>query len=105
MLTFVYGQAQVDGTVALLSLARLRQEYYGLPPRPDLFSARVRKEALHELGHTFGLHHCTDSRCAMALSIRIADIDAKRDKLCNGCAVRLTDRLADLRRAPGATED
>ncbi len=30
-LTFVFGQAQLDGQVAVVSLARLRQEFYGLP--------------------------------------------------------------------------
>ena len=30
-LTFVFGQAQLDGPVAVVSLARLRQEFYGLP--------------------------------------------------------------------------
>jgi len=93
MLTFIFGQAQLDGRAAVVSLARLRPEFYGLPPAPAVLAARLRKETLHELGHTFGLVHCPDPRCAMALSVNIAGIDRKRDDLCRDCAVRLADKL------------
>lgn len=105
MLTFVFGQAQVNGTVALLSLARLRQEYHGLTPCPELFQARVRKETLHELGHTFGLFHCHDADCAMALSINIAGIDAKQDSLCSDCTAQLDNRIREVRLEMGATKE
>src|SRR5512141_1654373 len=71
MLSFVYGQAQLDGPVAVLSFARLRQEFYGLPPNRALFLMRVRKEVLHEVGHTFGLVHCEETICTMSLSTNI----------------------------------
>src|SRR4030067_2522328 len=32
ILTFVFGEAQLDGTVAIVSSARLKQEFYRLPP-------------------------------------------------------------------------
>ncbi len=93
MLTFIFGQAQVDGPAALLSLARLRQEFYGMPARHELMLERARKEIVHELGHTFGLVHCADKQCAMALSINVTNIDIKRDALCGACARNLADRL------------
>ena len=52
VLTFVFGQAQLGGRVAVVSLARLRQEFYGLPPNREVFLERALKEALHETGHT-----------------------------------------------------
>lgn len=94
MLSFVYGQAQLDGAVAVLSLARLHQEFYGLPSQPPLFLVRVRKEVLHEMGHTFGLTHCEDRLCAMALSTNIEQLDTKRGTYCDGCAVLLHDSEA-----------
>lgn len=94
MLTFVYGQAQLDGPVAVVSVARLRQEFYRLPPDPALFGERVAKEALHELGHTFGLVHCADRGCAMSLSSNITQIDAKRGAFCPGCRTLLRERRA-----------
>ena len=91
-LTFVYGQAQLGGRVALISLARLRQEFYGLPPNREVLLQRALKEALHETGHTFGLVHCADRNCAMSLATNIRRIDDKRAEFCAACAARLLRR-------------
>ncbi len=105
MLTFIFGQAQLDGSAAILSLARLRPEFHGLPPQPAVFVQRLRKETLHELGHTFGLIHCPDPGCAMSLSINIAQIDRKQAAMCRDCTARLEDKLETLRRQQGAGEE
>ncbi|MBK8167458.1 MAG: hypothetical protein IPK64_16060 [bacterium] len=97
MLTFIFGQAQVNGPAAILSLARLRQEFHGLPPDGTLYVERVLKEVLHELGHTFGLVHCADRACTMSLSINVTNIDVKRGELCDACADELVRRLRVLR--------
>lgn len=86
MLSFVYGLAQLGGRVAVVSTARLRPEYYGLPPDEELQRIRARKEAVHEAGHLFGLVHCPDTSCAMALSTGIRQLDLKQPSLCAGCA-------------------
>jgi archaemetzincin len=86
MLSFVYGQAQLGGRVAVVSLARLRPEFYGLPPDEELLTIRARKEALHEVGHLFGLVHCPEVNCAMTLSTGIQQLDRKQPSLCAGCA-------------------
>ena len=91
-LTFVYGQAQLGGRVAVISLARLRQEFYGLPPNREVLLQRAWKEAIHETGHTFGLVHCPDRDCAMSLATNIRHIDAKRAEFCAACAARLLRR-------------
>jgi archaemetzincin len=67
MLSFIYGQAQLGGMVAVVSLARLRQEFYGLPADAGLLAWRALKESLHELGHTFNLVHCPEIGCTMSL--------------------------------------
>ena len=55
---FVFGQAQMDGPTAVISLARLSQEFYGLPETGrSSCSARARKRSTRS-GHTFGLVHC-----------------------------------------------
>lgn len=94
MLSFVYGQAQLDGPVAVLSFARLHQRFYGLPENRPLFLNRVRKEVLHELGHTLGLTHCDDRTCTMSLSTNIQQLDAKGSDFCVGCHLLLRDSLA-----------
>jgi archaemetzincin len=94
MLSFLFGQAQFDGPVALVSLRRLRQEFYGLPAQESLLRERVVKEALHELGHTFGLVHCFESSCAMSLATHVELVDAKEEKFCAQCGSHLVQRFS-----------
>ena len=83
VLTFVFGQAQLGGRVGVVSLARLRQEFYGLPAESRRFSASApHKEALHETGHLFGLVHCADRACAMSLSTGVRQIDMQAAAFC-----------------------
>jgi len=95
ILTFVFGEAQLDGSCAVVSTYRLRQEFYGLPPDSELLRVRLLKEAVHELGHTLGLAHCDDYRCAMAASHTVELIDLKGSSLCVDCRAR---SLASLSR-------
>jgi archaemetzincin len=97
MLSFVYGQAQVNGRLAVLSTARLRQEFYGLPSNAELTYSRGVKEAIHEMGHTFGLTHCSDPGCPMSLSNTIIQVDRKRDTLCASCVDWITEKERGLR--------
>jgi archaemetzincin len=93
MLSFVYGQAQVGGEAALVSLARLRQEFYGLPANPDLLAERAGKEILHEIGHTFGLVHCQDVHCVMSLCTNLRQLDVKGGGFCSGCRALLMEQM------------
>lgn len=88
-LNFIFGQADCPGSFALISLHRLDPEFYGQTADDDLFLERVVKEAVHELGHTFGLGHCTNSRCVMSFSNSILDVDQKDSSFCEDCQERL----------------
>ena len=89
VLTFVFGHAQLGGRAAVVSLARLRQEFYGLAPNREVFLERVQQEVLHECGHLFGLIHCPDSNCAMSMATGVRQIDFKRAAFCARCAARI----------------
>jgi len=99
ILTYVFGEAQVGGTAAVVSLARLRQEHYGLSPDRPLLLERLRKESLHELGHTFGLVHCPLRECVMYLSNTVVDVDTRGRDFCTGCqTVMASNNTATERR-------
>jgi len=95
-LTFLFGQAQLDGLVAVVSLARLRQEFYELPADAGLFRERLVKEVLHELGHTFGLTHCHDPKCVMSLATHIGLVDRKDERYCMNCGIRLARKASSM---------
>lgn len=86
ILTYVFGEAQLEGSAAVVSTYRLDSALYGLPREPALLLERARKEATHELGHTFGLLHCQRGQCVMRSSTYAEDIDLKSDAFCSRCA-------------------
>ena len=85
VLTFVFGEAQLEGNCAVVSTARLHDEFYGMPPRLDVLRERLFKEAAHELGHTFGLRHCPDWSCVMSSSHGVELLDVKGAEFCRSC--------------------
>jgi len=90
ILTFVFGEAQLGRQVALISVHRLHQRFYGLPDDEALFFERCEKEALHELGHAFGLVHCRNFECVMHFSNSIEQVDLKSNDFCPSCADALS---------------
>jgi archaemetzincin len=89
VLTFVFGEAQFDGSAAVVSTHRLSNQFYGLPGSHEVLLHRIEKELIHELGHTFGLYHCRQFECVMRSSTYVEEIDFKRALPCPGCAERL----------------
>jgi archaemetzincin len=88
-LNFVFGEANVLAGTAIVSLCRLRQEYYGLAPDQALFLERAAKEVVHELGHTFGLGHCPNNKCVMHFSNSLSDTDFKETNFCSRCRPKI----------------
>ena len=88
-LNFVFGQADVHNRIGVISLTLLKQENYGLPGDTALLIDRAQKEAVHELGHTFGLGHCQDGTCVMHFSNSLIDTDVKKIYFCRRCQPKL----------------
>jgi archaemetzincin len=89
ILTYVFGEAQLGGAAAVVSTARLAEDadLFG----PGVVAERLAKEAVHELGHTFGLRHCTTPACVMGRSAGVRDVDEKDPELCGECRARLDE--------------
>jgi len=89
ILTYVFGEAQLGGRAALVSLARLREDVEVMGRR--LLVERLAKEAVHEVGHAFGLVHCELAACVMSRSAGVRDVDEKDPGLCADCQARLEE--------------
>ncbi len=88
ILTYVFGEAQLGGTAAVVSTARLGAGPEGPDPR-DVVVERLAKEAVHEVGHAFGLVHCGHAHCVMSRSPAVREVDAKTGGLCAECRAAL----------------
>ena len=89
ILTYIYGQAFLNGCCGIASVFRLKNERYGLKRNDKVFVDRFRKEVIHELGHMFGLIHCTNPVCVMRSSTYVEDIDQKSHHFCPNCRAGL----------------
>ncbi|UCD37586.1 MAG: archaemetzincin family Zn-dependent metalloprotease [Fidelibacterota bacterium] len=85
ILTFVFGEAQLNGPAAVVSGQRLQNEFYGLKANAAVYHERLLKECVHELGHTYGLRHCLSAGCVMQKSTYVENIDLKTAEFCSAC--------------------
>lgn len=85
ILTYVFGEAPLGGSVAVVSYHRFRNELYGLRADRSLMLERTRKVAIHELGHCCGLVHCTVRECVMHAASYVEELDLKGHEFCHSC--------------------
>jgi archaemetzincin len=93
ILTYIFGQAFLNGRSGIASHYRLSNERYGIVSDNKFVSDRFKKEVIHELGHTFGLVHCHISTCVMRASTYVEDIDQKSANLCISCRKEFNSKL------------
>ncbi len=95
-LNYVFGEAYTHGNVGIISLWRLKPEFYQDKPDMELYLLRAQKEAIHEVGHTLGVKHCLRSNCVMHFSNSIFDTDKKQNLLCDECYLQAAITIANL---------
>ncbi len=93
ILTYVFGEAQQGGRCAVVSFHRLKKNSDGSSPTEAQVLERSAKIALHELGHLFGLYHCTDDKCLMHFCGDLDELDKTPLSLCRYCSVFLREAL------------
>jgi archaemetzincin len=102
VLTHVFGEAQMGGRAAVVSLHRLKQKEEGRRASLDIFYDRAVKVALHEVAHTFDLVHCSQAECIMRVSSGLSDLDALPLFFCEYCQAFLEEayRRYGIQRLP-----
>ena len=103
ILTFVFGEAQLNGTAAVISLFRPRGDADDTYPPPAVVLNRLIKLSIHELGHTFGLGHCRQEKCLMGFSANLEKLDQKNLTFCHYCQVLLADFYQEHQISPRLT--
>jgi archaemetzincin len=86
---FIFGEADRESRVALISVCRL-QEASG----HEVLKRRLLIEIAHQTGRLLGLSFCEEPRCIMYLPSSLAECDRKNLSLCNVCR----NELAKLNR-------
>ncbi len=94
--SFVFGLARESVGAAVVSSARLLNEYYGLSANDDDLMDRMVKEGAHEIGHLLGLGHCTNNECVMFRPNTLDELDRKKKQLCSTCY----EQMALIRETP-----
>ena len=102
VLTHVFGEAQMGGRAAVVSLHRLGQKEKGSRVSLDIFYERAVKVALHEVAHTFDLVHCSQDQCIMRISSGPSDLDELPLFFCEYCEAFLEEayRRHGIQRLP-----
>lgn len=100
---FVFGLASYRDKVGVSSIYRL-QDGELTSENFNLCLSRLLKISSHEIGHMFGLHHCTNADCVMNGTNSMEETDRHSIRLCSVCQRKLNSciqydnkkRLADL---------
>lgn len=89
-LNFIFGLAEgIGGRRCIVSIARLKESFYGKKENEELTFLRIAKEIIHELGHLKGLQHCKNIKCVMHFSNSLMDTDIKDYKICDECKKKI----------------
>lgn len=95
-LNFVFGLEEPAKSIAIVSIARLRPEFYDQHPNPTLLKERIVKEVIHEIGHYLGLEHCHNNWCVMSFSPSVQSVDIKKKYFCNECKIKMMTRKVNI---------
>jgi len=87
ILKFVFGESQLGGKAAVMSLHRLMDKDSA---RTYLRAAKI---GVHETGHLLGIGHCRAPDCLMAFVSTIEKLDGLPLRFCTACQYEISRSL------------
>ena len=94
-IVFLFGEANLKHHTGIVSTLKLKESFYGRAENKELFSQRLLKEVIHEIGHlVLQAEHCNNNWCVMRFSDSLEGIDHKGVFLCKECSKSL-ERLKE----------
>ncbi len=94
--TFVFGQAELGLSLAIVSDFRLKHMEDGILASEGIYYERLAKVALHEIAHTFSLYHCETPKCLMQISRGLRHLDELDIFFCERCSFVLRQSMKNL---------
>jgi archaemetzincin len=95
ILTYVYGESQLGGRAAVVSVNRLIDRF-----SQERTFDRIAKICVHEVGHILGLEHCWENACLMRFSKQLAQLDQLPLHFCTACEYEIARGLRRLMKNP-----
>jgi archaemetzincin len=92
----VFGLARESVGGAVVSSARLANEYYGKAGDDADLIDRLTKEGAHEVGHLLGLGHCKNHECIMFCPDNLDELDGKKKMLCETCRSEIKETVDEM---------
>ena len=88
---YVFGLARLEARVGVFSFARYHPDFFepGATIARSELMRRAYKVMTHEVGHMFGLQHCTFFLCNMNGSNNLDELDEEPAHLCPACLRKL----------------
>jgi archaemetzincin len=93
ILTYVYGEAELGRSLAIVSDFRLKHLEGGIMAAEGTYFERLAKVALHEIAHTFSVYHCETPKCLMQYSPGLRHLDELDIFLCERCSFVLRQSM------------
>lgn len=90
---YIIGQSDTVSRTAVISLYRIRHEFYGLPENEKKIFSRLFKQTIFHISPLFELSSCRNPRCINYFSQKMFDIDSKGEKFCGICERKLTGKI------------
>lgn len=87
ILTYVFGESQLGGKAAVISLYRLHDVSL------EITYVRAAKISLHEVGHLLGINHCWQPFCLMHFAATLENLDTLSMEFCSACEFEIRRRL------------